>query len=87
MAQEAQRQAALDSVLFVPAGEQWLKEEPHTASATHRLAMTHLLAGPYADFDLSDMEVTRSGPTYTVETLRELQASRPSDTDHLFHPG
>ena len=84
IAREARERVGLDSVLFIPAGEQWLKEGQDVARATHRLAMTHLLTGSDAAFAVSDMEITRPGPTYTVDTLRELRETSPPDTEYFF---
>ncbi len=84
IAREAKERVGLDSVLFMPAGEQWLKEGQDVAPAAHRLAMTHLLVGPNTDFVVSDMEITRPGPTYTVDTLRELRENSPPDTEYYF---
>ncbi len=84
IAREAQERVGLDTVLFVPAGEQWLKEGQDVAHATHRLAMTHLLVGSTPSFAVSDMEVTRPGPTYTADTLRELHENSPPDTEYFF---
>ena len=84
IAREAKERVGLDTVLFVPAGEQWLKEGQDVAPATHRLAMTHLLIGSTVAFTVSDMEVTRPGPTYTVDTLRELHKNSPPDTEYFF---
>ena len=52
--------------------------------ATHRLAMTHLLVGAEATFAVSDVEVTRPGPSYTVDTLRILREKSPPDTEFFF---
>ena len=84
IAREARERVGLDTVLFVPAGEQWLKEGQDVAPATHRLAMTHLLVGAEATFAVSDVEVTRPGPSYTVDTLRILREQSPPDTEFLF---
>ncbi len=84
IAREAMERAGLDSVLFIPAGEQWLKEGQDVAPATHRLAMTRLLIGSDAAFAVSDMEITRPGPTYTVDTLRELRETSPPGTEYYF---
>ncbi len=84
IAREAMERVALDRVLFIPAGEQWLKEGQDVAPAIHRLAMTHLLAGSTDAFAVSDMEITRPGPTYTVDTLRELRETSPPGTEYFF---
>ena len=84
IAREARERVGLDRVLFIPAGEQWLKEGQDVAPAAHRLAMTRLLIGSDAAFAVSDMEITRPGPTYTVDTLRELRETSPPDTEYYF---
>lgn len=63
-----------DAVVFVPAGRPPHKlEEPMTAFA-HRFAMLALATQPYDRFLVSDLESGRKGPTYTVDTLRRLNA-------------
>ena len=84
IAREAMKRVGLDRVLFIPAGEQWLKEGQVVAPATHRLAMAHLLVGSTPHFSVSDMEITRPGPTYTVDTLRALRETSPPDTEYFF---
>lgn len=84
IAREARERVGLDRVLFIPAGEQWLKEGQDVAPAAHRLAMTRLLIGSIAAFAVSDMEITRPGPTYTVDTLRELWETSPPETEYYF---
>lgn len=84
IAREAKERVGLDTVLFIPAGEQWLKDGQNVAAAVDRLAMTHLLVDSTAEFLVSDMEVTRPGPTYTVDTLRELREAAPPDTEYYF---
>src|SRR5205085_215719 len=69
---------ALDVVLFVPAGEPWRKtHEP--APAAHRLAMLRLAVEDNDRFGISDIELKRSGPTYTADTLEALAAERLDD--------
>ncbi len=84
IAREAMQRVGLDRVLFIPAGEQWLKEGQDVAPAAHRLAMTRLLVGSTTGFVVSDMEIMRPGPTYTVDTLRELWEASPPETEHYF---
>ena len=65
----------LSEVLMMPAGDPWQK----TASAPitpahHRLAMTRLLIEGVDRVVASDVEVRRNGPSFTVDTLRQLSA-------------
>ena len=64
----------LDQLLFVPASEQPLKRATVVAPAADRLAMTRLLVEGDARFRVEPLEIDRGGLSYTVETLRSLQA-------------
>jgi len=66
----------LDELLWVPAGQPWQKHRIVT-SAQHREAMVRLAIEGEPRFVLSRVELSRSGPSYTVDTVRELQAQRP----------
>ena len=66
----------LDCVLFVPAGRPWFKDGLGVSDARHRLEMVRLAISDNPHFDLSDIEVLREGPTYTVDTLVALRAAR-----------
>jgi nicotinate-nucleotide adenylyltransferase len=81
LAEQAREQLALDVVLFIPAGDPWRKAGREVAPAAARLAMTRLAVEPYEAFEVDDCEVRRAGPTYTVETLRELHARYGAEED------
>lgn len=66
----------LDSVIFVPTGNSWQKNS--LASAEHRLAMTQLAISYFPDFQVSSVDVERTGDTYTVDTLRDLKGQYPN---------
>jgi len=70
---------ALDTVLFVPAGEPPLKRAD-LAPADHRLAMVRLAVRDHPGFSVSDLEVNRPGPSYTIDTLKALAQARPGAT-------
>jgi nicotinate-nucleotide adenylyltransferase len=74
--------AGLDRVLLVPASI-----PPHrsaaAAPAADRLAMTSLAAGGHPRLEVSDVELRRSGPSYTVDTLRLLAEEWPGWELHL----
>lgn len=74
-AQAVAEKLGLDSVIFVPAGNQWQKHG--SASATDRLAMVALATQPHPLFEVSDVDVVRGGDTYTVDTLADLQSRNP----------
>ncbi len=85
-AEEALVQFALDSVLFVPTGQPWMKEGREVSPAEHRYLMTVIATASNPRFSVSRMEVDRQGPTYTVETLRALAEENP-DAELYFITG
>ena len=72
VAEDARAALELDKVLFIPAGQPWFKSYRQITEAHHRLAMVRLAVEDNPDFDVSDIEIRRSGPSYTVDTLAEL---------------
>lgn len=77
----------LESVMFVPAGEPWLKSGQRITPAEHRLRMVSLAVADNPDFCVSDCEIRRTGATYTVDTLRELRCGFAPDTQLYFIVG
>ena len=76
--QAAQRTFALDRVLLVVANDPWKKSPDRAITpAADRLAMVQALASNQAGLEVSDREIRRGGPSYTVVTLRELAAAHP----------
>jgi nicotinate-nucleotide adenylyltransferase len=73
LAHDALRQLALDELRFVPAGRPWQKAEP--TDAAHRAAMVLAAIRGEPRFALDMREVERAGPTYTIDTLRELRGT------------
>lgn len=63
----------LQLVLWMPAGDPPHKERPGLTPAPVRLAMTRAAASADARFEVSTLEIDRAGPSYTVDTLRELE--------------
>ena len=83
VADEVMSRLCLAEVLFVPAGQPWLKAGIRVLSAEHRMQMVRLAIAGKPHFKLSTIEVERPGPTYTVDTVVEL-GRRFSDEDELF---
>ncbi len=78
VAQAAQRTFSLDRVLLVVANDPWKKSPDRAITpAADRLAMVQALASNQAGLEVSDREIRRGGPSYTVVTLRELAAAHP----------
>lgn len=63
----------LDRVLFVPAAVPPHKPAAELASAEHRYRMTALAVREHPRFAVSDIELRREGPSYTVDTLAALR--------------
>ncbi|MBL0424830.1 nicotinate (nicotinamide) nucleotide adenylyltransferase [Ramlibacter alkalitolerans] len=83
LAGAAVQQLALDRLYVLPTGNAWHKART-LSSAGHRLAMTRLAFAPLPAVQVDDRELRRTGPTYSVETLRELQAEHPGALLHLL---
>jgi nicotinate-nucleotide adenylyltransferase len=80
------RQAGLDRVEFVPAAQQPLKPRGPVASEIERAAMLRLATADRTEFSVSTVEFDRGGVSYTVDTLRQLQAEQP-DAELFFLMG
>jgi nicotinate-nucleotide adenylyltransferase len=77
LARVARDTLALDELRWLPAGTPWQKAGRDLASATDREAMVAVLIAGEAGFMLDPRELRRSGPSYTVDTLRELASEQP----------
>lgn len=74
----------VDSVLLIPAAIPPHKATPRQADARTRLAMARLLAGEDDRILVTDLELHREGPSYTVDTVRELMAADPDTRYRLI---
>ena len=72
-AEEAAVQFGLDEVVFVPTGQPWMKEGLDVSAAEDRYLMTVIATASNPRFSVSRLEVDRTGPTFTVDTLRALR--------------
>ena len=78
-AERAAEALGLDVVLFVPCARQPLKPQAPVASAGHRAAMLRLAIEGHPRFALDLCELERPGPSYTVDTLRDLRRRRDGE--------
>jgi nicotinate-nucleotide adenylyltransferase len=76
LARLALAELQLDELLWVPVGQPWQKQRA-LAPAPQREAMVRLAIEAEPRFVLSRIEIERDGPSYTVDTVRALQAARP----------
>lgn len=76
LAEQAKQQLKLDLVLFVPAGQPWMKTGVPITPAHHRLSMVELAIDGIPSFEVSDLEIKRMGPSYSIDTLEDLAKTR-----------
>jgi nicotinate-nucleotide adenylyltransferase len=77
LAQAAVEQLHLDELRIFPTGQAWHKSNL-LAAPVHRLALAKIAFGDLPRTVIDDREVRRPGPTYTIDTLRELKAEHPA---------
>jgi nicotinate-nucleotide adenylyltransferase len=78
-ASEVADRFALDEVVFVPTGTPWQKADTAVSPAEDRYLMTVIATASNPRFTVSRVDVDRTGPTYTIDTLRDLK--------HAYGPG
>ena len=78
---------ALDEVIFVPTGEPYQKDDRKVSPAEDRYLMTVIATASNPRFTVSRVDIDRPGPTYTIDTLRDLHDASGPDTDLYFITG
>jgi len=86
-ASEVAHRFALDRVVFVPTGQPWQKSDRRVSPPEDRYLMTVIATAADERFSVSRVDVDREGPTYTVDTLREIRAEWGEDHDFYFITG
>src|SRR5579875_334567 len=90
-ASEVASQFQLEEVIFVPTGQPWQKAERDIAPAEDRYLMTVIATASNPRFTVSRVDIDRPGPTYTIDTLRDLRAELAArglmDPDLFFITG
>ena len=76
LVQAAVADLQLDELLLIPTGQAWHKARP-LSPAHHRLAMAQLAFASLPRVVVDPREIRRAGPSYTVDTLRELKLQWP----------
>jgi nicotinate-nucleotide adenylyltransferase len=82
-ASEVAHDFTLDEVVFVPTGEPYQKETRKVSPPEDRYLMTVIATASNPKFSVSRVDIDRGGPTYTIDTLRDLRAARDA-ADQLF---
>jgi len=77
----------LDEVIFVPTGRPWQKDGRVVSAPEDRYLMTVIATASNPRFAVSRVDIDRPGPTYTIDTLRELRALSGPDAEFFFITG
>jgi nicotinate-nucleotide adenylyltransferase len=85
-ASEVSTRYDLDEVIFVPTGEPWQKSDRRVSPAEHRYLMTVIATASNPRFWVSRVDIDRSGPTFTIDTIRDIALQRP-DAELYFITG
>jgi len=84
IAGEAKAYLNLTEVIFLPAGQPWMKSDKPISAAADRVAMIRLAIRPEPCFKLSTMEVEYEGPAYSVDTIARMKATSAKASDLYF---
>jgi len=84
VAEEVTARLNLSEIIFMPAGQPWLKGDNLISLAEHRVEMVRLAIAGKPYFKLSTIEIDRAGPTYTVDTMDELRRQLGSGHELFF---
>lgn len=86
-ASEAAHRFALERVVFVPTGQPWQKSDRRVSSPEDRYLMTVIATAADDRFSVSRVDIDRAGPTYTVDTLRDIRADLGEEHEYHFITG
>jgi len=84
IAGEVKAHLNLDEIIFVPAGQPWLKVERPISPAEHRLEMLRLALAGKPGYKISSAEIERAGPSYTLDTVTELRRKLGESAEIYF---
>jgi nicotinate-nucleotide adenylyltransferase len=77
----------LDEVIFVPTGQPWQKDGREVSAPEDRYLMTVIATASNPRFSVSRVDIDRPGPTYTIDTLRDLRAAAAPQDELFFITG
>ena len=84
MAEAVRSEYGLEKVIFIPAAVPPHKLDRHIAPAEDRYQMALLATAANPDFEVSDIELKRPGPSYSIDTVRAFLEKYGEDTDFFF---
>ncbi|GAB3693088.1 nicotinate-nucleotide adenylyltransferase [Nocardiopsis oceani] len=77
----------LDEVVFVPTGQPWQKDLATVTPSEDRYLMTVIATAENPQFRVDRIEIDRSGPTYTLDTLRQMRSAYGPSVELYFITG
>jgi nicotinate-nucleotide adenylyltransferase len=86
-ASEVASRFSLDEVVFVPTGQPWQKSNDPVSPAEDRYLMTVIATASNPMFSVSRVDIDRSGPTYTIDTLHDLRDRFGKEAELFFITG
>ena len=86
-ASEVAHDFTLDEVIFVPTGEPYQKDHRQVSPAEDRYLMTVIATASNPKFSVSRVDIDRGGPTYTIDTLRDLRGAAAPEDEFFFITG
>jgi len=86
-ASEVAQVFTLDEVVFVPTGQPWQKDDRKVSPSEDRYLMTVIATASNPRFSVSRIDIDRGGPTYTIDTLRDLRVERGDEAELFFITG
>ena len=87
VAESIREKLELDRIVFIPARQPWLKADREITDGKHRLEMVKLAIALNPHFGVSDMEMARPGPSYTVDTVETMRNKSDSGEELFFIAG
>ncbi|MEE8399189.1 MAG: nicotinate-nucleotide adenylyltransferase [Desulfobacterales bacterium] len=83
-AQAVKEQFHLDKMILIPSALPPHKTPVGIADARDRMEMTRIAIADLAGFSVSDLELKRKGPSYTIDTVYHFEQTSPADVQHYF---
>ena len=87
VAEECRDRLRMDRVIFVPARLPPHKQTRSLTAPHHRMSMVRIAITSNPGFEASPIEFERPGPSYSVDTLRQLRRNYPQGTEMSFIMG
>ena len=87
IAEEVMAVLRLAKVIFVPAGQPWLKADSPITPVKHRVEMVRLAIAGRAAFELSLVDIERPGPSFTIDTVEDLRKRLGDEAELYFIVG